>query len=125
MFFVPMERSITDGKSMKLSMAGTIEIPKEKITDYLLSKTHWDGRHKAAFFRAFGFTVEAWDLLVNALHKHVADHEVVKKENSPFGIRYVVEGKMEVPDGRAPTVRSVWFIGTGEDVLRLVTAYPL
>jgi hypothetical protein len=28
------------------------------------------------------------------------------------------------PDGRAPLVRAVWFIGTDEEIPRLVTAYP-
>ncbi|CAO3434023.1 DUF6883 domain-containing protein [Azospirillum endophyticum] len=26
--------------------------------------------------------------------------------------------------GRAPLIRSVWFVAAGEDVPRLVTAYP-
>lgn len=73
----------------------------------------------------FGFTTDAWYVLANALRKHIADHEVAKVEDSPFGTRYVVNGIMKTPDGRAPTVRSVWFIETGEDVPRLVTAYPL
>jgi hypothetical protein len=30
-----------------------------------------------------------------------------------------------MPDGRTPTIRSVWFIETGEEVPRFVTAYPL
>ena len=51
--------------------------------------------------------------------------DVVKEEPSPFGRRYVIEGAMETPDGRNPSVRAVWFVRTGEDVPRFVTAYPL
>jgi len=29
------------------------------------------------------------------------------------------------PDGRSPLVRAVWLVESGEDVPRLVTAYPL
>ena len=32
-----------------------------KITHYLLSTAHRDGQHKAAFFRSFGFKLEAWE----------------------------------------------------------------
>ncbi|WP_375338992.1 DUF6883 domain-containing protein [Ancylothrix sp. D3o] len=32
---------------------------------------------------------------------------------------------LPAPDGRSPPVRSVWFIDTGAENPRLVTAYPL
>ncbi|HUF46630.1 MAG TPA: hypothetical protein VMM93_02380, partial [Vicinamibacterales bacterium] len=35
-----------------------------------------------------------------------------------------LSGKLIAPDGRTPLVRSVWFIERGEDVPRLVTAFP-
>ncbi len=89
------------------------------------SATHRDGRHKAAFFLGFGFTADVWQTLAAALVKHAADHEVAKAENTPFGTRYVVEGKIETPYGRTPSIRSVWFLESGQDVLRFVTAYPL
>ena len=74
---------------------------------------------------ALGFTADAPDVLADALRRHAAERKVAAVEESPFGTRYVVEGIMEAPDGRSPAVRSVWFIETGEDVARLVTAYPL
>jgi hypothetical protein len=36
-------------------------VPQSKITDYLLSSAHRDGREKAVFFRAFGFSSTDWD----------------------------------------------------------------
>jgi hypothetical protein len=42
-----------------------------------------------------------------------------------IGVRYVIESIMQAPDGRTPTIRSVWFIETGEEKPRFVTAYPL
>lgn len=110
---------------MKLPGAGAAEVPEEKISGYLLSAAHRDGRHKAAFFQAFGFTADAPDILADALRRHAAEHEVAAMEESPFGTRYVVEGIMDTPDGRAPAVRAVWFIEAGEEAPRLVTAYPL
>ena len=59
------------------------------------------------------------------LRRHAADYEVARTENSPFGARYVVEGIMATPDGRDPLVRTVWFVDTGAETPRFVTAYPL
>jgi hypothetical protein len=53
------------------------------------------------------------------------DHEIAKEEESPFGKRYVIEGIMEAANGRMVMLRSVWFIDTGENIPRFVTAYPI
>src|SRR5881396_2953195 len=98
-------------------------VPKPTITEYLLSETHLDGRHKAAFFRKFGYTSSDWERLRDDLLKH-AELPVTAVEHSPFGMRYVVEGIIYAPDGRQPRVRTVWFIEHGMDVPRLATAYP-
>jgi hypothetical protein len=99
--------------------------PERKITEYLLSLTHRDGRSKAAFFMRFGFTADNWEGLADALRRHAAEHEIIAVEDTPFGISYIVEGSLTAPDGRLPHVRVVWFIETGESIPRLVTAYPL
>lgn len=96
-----------------------------KITDYLLSETHPDGRHKCQFFKAFGYSLDQWELLADTVRQHLLDYEVRKIEDSPFGTRYVVEGIISTPDRRTPLLRSVWFIRQGEDIPQFVTAYPL
>jgi hypothetical protein len=111
--------------AMKLPNQQLAAVPREKVVDYLLSTTHRDGRHKAAFFNAFGFTIKNWQDLQMALVRHAADHEVAEVEASPFGTRYVVEGIMAMADGRNALVRTIWFIETGTDMPRFVTAYPL
>jgi hypothetical protein len=110
---------------MKLPNLAQATVPEEKITGYLLSSTHRDGKHKAAFFMLFGFRLEAWQELATALLNHARQHDVVREEPSPFGMRYVVEGPLLAPDGRSPNVRAVWFIETGHGQPRFVTAYPL
>jgi hypothetical protein len=110
---------------MKLPNYERAVVPQAKITDYLLSFAHRDGRSKAEFFTRFGFSSSAWKALASALTHHAADNEVAKIEDSRFGNRYIIEGIISAPDGRAPTIRSVWFIETGEDIPRFVTAYPL
>ena len=96
-----------------------------KVTGYLLSATHPNGRHKARFFTSFGFAVDAWQQLEQALIQQACDHEVTKSEPSPFGMRYVIEGKIVSPDGRNPSIRSIWFIESNEAAPYFVTAYPL
>lgn len=110
---------------MKLPNAERAITPSRKITHYLLSTTHRDGQHKAAFFRRFGFTLEAWDALASALLNHARTHDVTEIVPTPFGRNYLVEGPLPAPDGRAPRVRTVWFIANREGTAILATAYPL
>ncbi|HEY0323596.1 MAG TPA: hypothetical protein VGC66_21750 [Pyrinomonadaceae bacterium] len=109
---------------MKLPNFEKAIVPREKITDYLLSFSHRDGRGKAAFFALFGFTTQSWQTLAGALLQHAAEHEVAKIEETHFGTRYVIEGELKTPVGRAPTIRVVWFIDLSEEIPRQATAYP-
>ena len=110
---------------MKLPNVDRAVVPGRKITHYLLSTTHRDGQHKAAFFRGFGFKLEAWEELAKALLDHAHKHEAVETVTTPFGRNYVIEGALPAPDGRAPKVRAVWFIANGQETATLATAYPL
>lgn len=109
---------------MKLPHYEQAIVPQRKITEYLLSRTHRDGRSKAVFFGRFGFTIAAWEALADALRNHATEHDVVETEITPFGTSYTREGSLQGADGRIPLVRAVWFIGTDETVPRFVTAYP-
>lgn len=110
---------------MKLPNYEAATVPQAKITEYLLSLTHEDGRSKAKFFMSFGFAIDDWDRLAEALQTHATEHEVSNTEPSPFGTRYVIEGIISTPDGRTPYIRAVWFVETDEDRPRFVTAYPV
>jgi hypothetical protein len=100
-------------------------ISQTKLTGYLLSFKHRDGRSKAEFFTQLGFTIESWEELSEALWRHAADNEIVKIEDSPFGTRYIIEGELLGPGGKMAVIRSVRFIEAGEQIPRFVTAYPL
>jgi hypothetical protein len=110
---------------MKLPHADRLEIPKAKVVQYLLSSTHRAGRGKAGFFSACGFQVSTWEVLAQALQQHARDNVVTVSEDTPFGIRYVIEGPLVAPNGRQLQVRTVWFIDEGSQAPRFVTAYPL
>jgi hypothetical protein len=110
---------------MKLPNIERAVVPGRKITHYLLSATHRDGRHKAEFFCSFGFKLEAWEELATALLNHARNHEIVEIVPTPFGRNFVIKGALPAPDGRAPNVRAVWFIANGKETATLATAYPL
>ncbi len=111
---------------MKLPNVGNAEVPKSKVVNYLLDLTSENGKTKARFFLAFGFTIEAWEAMAEALKLHASTHEVARiEERLPFGVHYVIEGSLITPDGRNPDVRVVWIIDDGDDTPRLVSAYPL
>jgi len=115
----------TEDADMKLPNRENAVVPEAKIRGYLLSASHPYGRYKAAFFRRFGFSTDSWELLASALLTHAKQCDVARVDDTPFGTRYTVEGTMSMVDGRAPTVRVVWFVEKGDDRPRLVTAYPL
>ena len=99
-------------------------VPGAKLTAYLLSHDHPRGRAKARFLESFGFSRGDCPGLHDALVAHAAAHEVSRQHPSQTGTRYEIGGPLPSPDGRAPVVRVVRFIDTGEDVPRLVTLVP-
>lgn len=110
---------------MKLPNRSVGVVPQSKLAGYLLSSSHPYGRHKAAFFTSFGFSLDLPEALAYALLEHANSYEVAAAEHTRFGTRYVVEGPLTAPDGRTPLVRVVWFIRNGEVVPILATAYPM
>ena len=109
---------------MKLPRATRARVDGGKIVGYLLSPHHPDGRSKAAFFGAFGFSLVRWELFAAALRDQGARGEVTAIATSEYGTRYSVDGIIETPDGRNPRVRTVWIIDEDREP-RLITAHPL
>lgn len=99
-------------------------VEEQKVTGYLLAFGHPDGHDKAVYFSGFGFRPEEWRQLADALLEHAATGELVEQEETPFGVQYAVEGPLRAPDGRWPSVRSVWEERPEGRGPRLVTAYP-
>ncbi len=100
-------------------------VDQEKVTGYLLCTDHPDGRTKAEFLQRFGFRLAHWESLVDALLRHGRTHAVVKTVESPYGVRYAVDGALESPDGRNPLIRTVWILEQGSTAPRPITAHPL
>ena len=109
---------------MKIPGFQNASVDGNKVTGYLLSEAHPNGKHKARFFNSFGFSIERPEALQEALKNH-ANNDYIKAEHTDFGVRYIIEAPLESPDGRNPPVRSVWFSATEGTAPRLVTAYPV
>ena len=110
---------------MRLPNARHAKVEQRKLVEYLLCASHPDGAAKAEFFGRFGFAVERWELLAEALRRHGQVHAVTKRVESAYGVRYSVDGGLETPDGRKPSVRTVWIVEKGSRMPRLITAHPV
>ncbi len=109
---------------MRLPYSESAIIPEDKIIRYLLDLEHPVGRSKALFFIRQGFTLVEWWELALALKNHARNAEVKDFQNTEFGQRFVVDGLISTPSGRTPNIRSIWIILNGEEIPRLVSAYP-
>jgi len=50
--------------------------------------------------------------------------DVTKSMETVHGKKYIVDGDLKNPVGKAARVRTIWIIDAGVDFPRLVTAYP-
>lgn len=110
---------------MKLPNAHLALVEETKTCDYLLNRAHRFGASKARFFAVFGFTLDNWEVLALALKEHGMQSEIARVRETGFGPRYEIDGELAAPDGRRPSVRTVWQVDLGQDAPRLITAYPL
>jgi hypothetical protein len=109
---------------MNLPNATLAIVGQRKIVAYLLNPDHPDNGGKADFFTYFGFTTDEWQRVAAALIAHAQAHPVSSLLVSPYGGKYRIDGPLECPNGRSPSVRAVWIVNRGTDVPRLVTAHP-
>ena len=98
-------------------------IDPRKLTDYVLSSEHDDGKHKAALFRELlGITADRVDLLINGLRQAAIDADVQPGRLDQYGQRYVADFDLIGTAGRA-LVRPVSLLPSGQTLPRLVTCY--
>src|SRR5277367_6205387 len=109
---------------MKLPNADKAIVEREKIADYLLDSAHPDNSGKAEFFERFGFRRNKWKILADALLALANKTEVAQSMKSPHGQKYVIVGRIESPNGKMASVRTIWIVDKGLNIARLVTEYP-
>lgn len=79
---------------------------------------------KGGVFLRLGFSHEEVETLRQALLEHARTAWITKEERNPYGVKYVVEGRLRSPDRRDPSVSSVWIVERSDAGPRFVTAYP-
>jgi hypothetical protein len=111
---------------MKLPHLENAYVPEAKIVKYLLNQEHRQGgKEKSVFFMRFGFTIDAWEDLAQALLAHAAAHEIASTFEKPGVTNFAIEGALDTPDNRQPLVRTIWALEEDSEAPRFVTAYPL
>ena len=63
--------------------------------------------------------------LRRALLQYAAGNEVSSVQQTHFGAKYLIDGRISGPTGIEEAIRSVWFIEVEGRSPRLITAYPL
>ena len=89
-----------------------------------LNHSHPDGASKAAFFTAMGYRAADWRVLRQSLSAVALAGQVRAVAATNHGVKYIIDGAVDVPRGGRATIRTIWIIDTGSEVPRLVTAYP-
>lgn len=100
-------------------------MPKEKLTDYILSEIHPTGKFKAKLFREIGFDETNLNILQKQLKEIAKSQEVKETQISMYGAKYIIDGKIKSPKGKVIKVRTVWIIETGQTRARFITVYPV
>ncbi|MDE2938664.1 MAG: hypothetical protein OXR67_07055 [Chloroflexota bacterium] len=108
---------------MTMPYTENLAVDTRKLVDYLLSPVSSRGRHKAAFFQRFGYTIANMTVFAEALREHGQSQQVTRIVDTPYGRRYYVDGPLQSPDGRNPHVRTVWQLEPGSQSPRLLTAF--
>jgi hypothetical protein len=79
-----------------------------KILDYLLSTDHPIGADKGSVLHLHWIQQGRLDPPSDDLMLMCEQGEVVAEEQTPFGIKYVVDGLVQAPAGRNIELRTVW-----------------
>ncbi|MDD5199601.1 MAG: hypothetical protein PHC88_07330 [Terrimicrobiaceae bacterium] len=111
--------------SERLQNADRAQVEPTKLTDYLLSLSHPDGKGKAKFFMQFGFAQAKPEQLEASLRSHGLTQPVVEVKNSEHGVKFILECTVQSPDGRNPCIRSVWIVDAIVMVLKQADAWTV
>ena len=109
---------------MRLPNSEKAIVDPEKLHGYLLSPSHPVGRFKAVFFSSLGYSQEGWKLFETDLREQHLNQDAVLRQETLYGRKYEIRGKIKGPGGKTGVVVSVWIILASEEVPRFVTAYP-
>lgn len=110
---------------MKLPYRKNVYIPKAKLIGYLLSQTHAVGRFKSKYFHALGYDELNVNLFEEGLRTIVQSQDVKEALSTIYGTKYIIDGKIKTPSGKAVRLQTVWIIEKEQKIPRFVTVYPV
>lgn len=110
---------------MKLPYRKDVFISRNKLTKYILSEKHAIGRFKAKFFRNLGFDETNVDFFEDSLRSLVEFEDIKEKLFSAYGTKYIIDGKIDAPNGKTVKVRTIWILEKGQKRPRFITIYPV
>jgi len=110
---------------VKLPHRNNVLISREKLVQYILSETHALGRFKAKFFQSLGFNKTNVHLFEESLRTIAKFKDVKDVISSPYGTKYVLDGRVKTPTGKIVKLRTVRIIEKGQNRPRFVTTYPV
>ena len=109
---------------MKLPNHENVVIERLKIEGYLLALDHSIGYAKAKFFIEVGYSKDNWQVLKEDIWNLAQSMEVRSAKKTLYGSKYVIDGVMLTPSGRAINIRTIWILEKDGEVPRFVTAFP-
>lgn len=110
---------------MKLNEQFEIQIPDEKLVNYLLSPAHRIGNHKAEFFERYGYNRKNWKELKTRIIELAENNDARLQKENQFGRFFRVEGAIKAISGEMINLRTAWIVVPESKIARLVTAYPI
>jgi hypothetical protein len=106
---------------MKLPNAAAARVETDKVRDYLVSRTHAEGRRKAWGFAELAFSAGSSDSLARELLGVAGSGDVSERMLTIYGSKYVVDGCIRGPAGTG-LVRTIWLLERRSSEPRLITA---
>ena len=98
-------------------------IDDRKLTGYVLSPEHEEGKHKAFVFQeVLGIGLSEADVLKNRILDEIKRNPVALGKEDKYGKRYTVRFNWTRND-RTATVLTGWIIRKGETAPRLTSCY--
>ena len=97
--------------------ADNVEIPKGKITEYLLVRKAKND--KSEFLLKLGYSTQNWMELESDIKKLVEENEPYLQSHSPFGDLYEVKGTL-----RNLEVVTIWLLTVSRDKFKFITLFP-
>ena len=72
-----------------------------------------------------GFDKKKVSIFKQSLLSFAVNYPVTETEQTSFGVKYIIDGNVQAPNGKDYILRTIWMIENGENKAYLITAYPL